>query len=129
MYSEIISSLETKLNAFAIANNYDVSWPGVSFEPAGAYLEAFLLPAETGTGGLKAGSFEDYRGIYQINVVTPMGGGTADMRAMIDSVLSEFAKATKAGDVLIEKSWVSGNIDRNQSFVVSPISVQYRLIK
>jgi hypothetical protein len=127
-YNTILSALETKLNAFATTEGYTVAWPDVSSAPSGAYLEGFLLPAETGFGGLAAGSFEDHQGIYQINVVTPKGGGTADERAMVDNVLTEFSKASKAGDVLIEKSWPSGAFEREDAYRVIPVSVRYRYL-
>lgn len=128
MYNDILSALETKLQTFANSEGYDVSWPDVKFTPTGSYLEPFILPAETATGGLTSGSYQDYAGIYQINVVTKKGAGTSDVRAMVENVLTEFNKAEAAGIVLIEKSWPSGSFDRDEAYFVVPISVRYRLL-
>ena len=127
MYNTILSALETKLSDFATAQGYDVAWPDVKFTPTNAYLESFILPAETGQGGLAVGSYQDYEGIYQINVVTKKGNGTADSRAMVDAVLSEFSKGSMAGTVQIQKSWASGSFDRDNAYFVVPVSVRYKV--
>jgi hypothetical protein len=139
MYNDILSALETKLSDFAAIQGYSVAWPDVKF-PSDAevangfvigqspYLEAFILPAETGTGALAGDGYQDYTGIYQINVVTKKGNGTADARAMVEAVLTEFGKAATAGVTLIEKSWASGSFDRDESYFVVPVSVRYRLL-
>ncbi len=129
MYSSIISALETKLVNFASTKGYDVAIPDMGYTPTtNAYIESFILPAENGFGGLASGSYQDYQGIYQVNVVTPKGGGTADERVMVQAVLNEFSKASKAGIVLIEKSWASGSFERESSWRVVPVSIRYRLL-
>lgn len=128
-YSAILTALETKLKAFADLNGYPVAWPDVEFTPNGQpYLEPFLILSEAGIGGLKAGSFQDNQGIYQVNVVTPKGGGTADQRAIVDAILSEFYKGSPAGGVIIEKAWAGSTLTRNDAWVFVPVSVQIRLI-
>lgn len=128
-YSAILTALETKLKAFADLNGYPVAWPDVDFTPSDQpYLEPFLILSEVGFGGLAAGSFEDNQGIYQINVVTPKGDGTIDQRVMVDAVLSEFSKASKAGAVLIERSWAGPTLEKTGAWNEVPVSVQIRLI-
>ena len=136
MYNTILSALETKLSSFATAQGHYIAWPDVKFPSdsdisngysGGPYLESFILPAETGQGGLAVGSYQDYEGIYQINVVTKKGNGTADSRAMVDAVLSEFSKGSMAGTVQIQKSWVSGSFDRDNAYFVVPVSVRYKV--
>lgn len=123
-YNTILTALETKLANFATANSYDVAWPDVRFTPTDAYLQPAFLPAETAFGTLADSS--DYGGIFQVDVVTRKGGGTADSRAIVDDVLAEFAKGVKATNVLIEKSWASPMFDRDDAYIIVPISIQYR---
>ena len=127
MYNTILSALETKLSNFATAQGYEVAWPDIQFSPNGSYLESFILPAETGQGGLSVGSYQEFEGIYQINVVTRKGNGTADSRAMVDAVLAEFSKGSMAGTLQIQKSWASGSFDRDESYFVVPVSVRYKV--
>ena len=126
-YGSIIAALETKLVNFAVANSYDVSVPDIKYTPGtDPYLESFILPAETGQGGLSATSYQEYQGIYQVNVVTPKGNGTADERVIVDALLTEFSKASTAGSVQIQKSWASGSFEREGSWRVVPVSIRYR---
>ena len=133
-YADIQAALDLKLSSFANMQDYPVAWTDVKFTPTNVpYLSASFIPAETDTVGLSVNDVDDNKGIYQINVNTPKGGGTADQRVIVSNVLTEFAKATvtsfNTSDVLIEQSWASAAFDRNDSWVTVPVSVRYRLFK
>lgn len=133
-YSDILAALDTKLNTFAGANSYPVAWVGVAYTPdENPYLAPSFIPAQTGFGGLSAGSYQDYAGIYQIDVRTPKGRGMSDSRAITQAVLDEFSKASttvfNGVNVLIEQSWASSLFDIDGAWFSVPVSVRYRVLK
>lgn len=131
MYSNIRAALDTILNTYATAQSVDVAWQNTGYTPGpDAYLEPFLLPAESGTVGIEATGSIDYIGLYQVNVVCPKGGGTVESRTLVDGLLTAFARTTSetvsGQKVSIVKSWASPALDRNDAWYVVPVSIRYR---
>lgn len=88
MSHQIIRSLlEQRLTAWAVGRGLRVAYQGVSFEPQPdeTYLSAFLLPAGTDTNTL-SGDHRLYTGVFQINIVTPVGNGTGDAEGLVDEI-------------------------------------------
>lgn len=68
---------EDRLKTWAQVHNpvLPIAYENVPFTPpAGTYLAVFLLPADTTSKDL-AGSLRDRTGVFQINVVCPVGNG------------------------------------------------------
>jgi hypothetical protein len=92
MSHKIIRSLfEMRLAAWAADRGLRVAYQGVNFTPASdeTYLSAFMLPAGTNTETL-AGDHRVYTGVFQINVVTPVGNGTGDAEGLVDELAELF---------------------------------------
>ncbi len=94
-------AIETKLAALATAKGIGVAYGVEPFKPQAdqPYLRAFLLPSSTTCRYLGTDALE-YRGIYQISVVTPKGqpqsvpeGLIAELNALLplDSFLDQGA--------------------------------------
>lgn len=134
VYGDIITAIESKLASFATTEGVSVAWPNRIFEPSDdPYLAGNLLPSETSVGGLAAGSYQDYQGIYQVDVRVRKNTGTTDQRRLIEGLLTEFSKATLIDindtRVIIEKSWSSGAFEIGDNWMSTPVSIQYRVIK
>jgi hypothetical protein len=103
----------------------------VAFTPANGetYLRAFLLPAITGSNDL-AGQHRVYRGVYQINVVAPIGLGPGAVEGIADELAALFPlnlRMTVAGfaaQVIAPVTAAQGGQD--ESTFVLPVSFQYR---
>jgi hypothetical protein len=88
MSHKIIRSLfEQRLTAWAAARSLRIAYEGDIFDPETdeTYLAAFTLPAGTNTNTL-SGDHRVYTGVFQINVVTPAGGGTGDAEGLVDDL-------------------------------------------
>jgi len=74
----IRAAFEARLAGWADARvpALPVAWQNTEFTPTGApYLRAFVLPAAT-TSRDAAGEHRQYRGLFQVNVVAPLGSGS-----------------------------------------------------
>lgn len=92
MSHKIIRSLfETRLAEWATERGLRAAYQGVNFTPASdeTYLSAFMLPAGTNTETL-SGDHRVYTGVFQINVVTPVGNGTGDAEGLVDELADLF---------------------------------------
>lgn len=77
MYTKLIRTLyEQRLATWAATKSLTVAWQNALFTaPAGAYLRAFLLPADTDSQDL-AGAHRAYTGVFQVSIVAPAGQGS-----------------------------------------------------
>lgn len=77
-------AIELKLAAWASARPIRIAYGTAEFRPAAGetYLRAFLLPASTTSRYLASEALE-YRGIYQISIVCPLGTPAATFEALI----------------------------------------------
>lgn len=76
-HEEIKKIFETLLAEYAKNKGIRVAYHNVKFTPSAneTYLRSHILPALT-TSYTLAGDHTQYRGIYQITIVTPLNGGT-----------------------------------------------------
>jgi hypothetical protein len=85
-------AIESRLATWAAARVpvLPIAWENVPFTPpAGAYLRAFLLPANT-TGLDLAGAGRTYRGVYQVSVTCPINAGPGAAEAIADELAALF---------------------------------------
>lgn len=94
---------EARLAAWTAARSpvLRIAYQGVAFTPSDGeiYLAAFTLPAGTSSATL-GGDHKAYTGLFQVNVVTPAGGGTGKAEGIVDELAALFplnARYTKAG--------------------------------
>lgn len=86
----IRAALEGRLNSFASARGYTITWENrPDSEPEGLYLRASLLPAPTASDDL-AGDHRSYRGVFQVLVVAPIRTGPRAAEAIADALADEF---------------------------------------
>ena len=55
-----------------------MAWQNTKFTPpaAGVYLRAYVMPAAATISRDAAGDHRQYRGVFQVNVVMPIGDGS-----------------------------------------------------
>lgn len=99
--------LETRLSAWAASNGIPVAWENVEFTPpAGVYLRAFLLRAETRSLDL-LGAHRRLQGVWQINVIAPTGAGSAQAEAIAEQVCALYPAALRLRESDFELMLVS----------------------
>lgn len=100
MIPDIAAALAARLGEWADAEGIPVAWENVPFTPPsdGFYLAVHDMPATPRTLdlGLRC---RIYSGVYQINVVAPVGKGRTDVVALADRVAELFpeGRRLKAG--------------------------------
>lgn len=84
-------AIEVKLDAWADAKGIMIAHGAEAFDPpeGQVYLRAFLLPASTTCRYLSASELE-YRGIYQVSIVTPTSEAISIPEQIIDELSSLF---------------------------------------
>jgi hypothetical protein len=82
---------QQRLAAWAADKGLRVSYEGAEFIPEAdeTYLSCFALPAGTDANTL-AGDHRAYTGVFQINVVSPIGSGTGDAEGLVDELADLF---------------------------------------
>lgn len=124
----IYTALGKRLQALALPTAYE----GAEFVPASGtlYLRESFLPGTTSPVGMAFGSTNNYVGIYQIDVCSPLGKEhKAAALAAIEQVLTQFARGTT-----LTESGVDVTLHRADRLPampdgdrwVTPISVRYR---
>jgi hypothetical protein len=128
----IRAALESKLATWAASRSppIPVAWQNVAFTPPAQarYLRAFLLPAATISRDLQ-GAHRGYIGIFQINVIVPIGTGPGAAEAIADALALEFPAALRIGTapvvLLISPAAVGAALQGDDTFTV-PVSITYR---
>lgn len=86
----IRAALESRLATWAATKSLQVAYQNVPFNPpAGTYLRAFILPAQTHSDDL-AGAHRAQRGIWQINVVAQIGTGPGAAETLAENIATLF---------------------------------------
>lgn len=82
---------QQRVAVWAAGKALRIAYQGAEFVPAAdeTYLSCFALPAGTDTNTL-AGDHRVYTGVFQINVVTPVGNGTGDAEGLVDELAELF---------------------------------------
>ncbi|RJG10915.1 hypothetical protein D3879_14640 [Pseudomonas cavernicola] len=94
MSNKLIRQLfETRLKNWAAARNpvLRVAYQDVAFIPltSETYLRCFLLPANTSSDDLQ-GVHKAYRGVWQVSIVKPAGGGLVAAGGIEDELAALF---------------------------------------
>lgn len=122
----IRAALESRLAAWAAARPVPVAWENVAFTPTTgeAYLRAFLLPAATVSGSFCS---EQFKGIFQINVLAPADGGPGAGAALARAVADLFPAGANIGGVRVPMPpAVGAGRDDANGFYMIPVSVRYQ---
>lgn len=88
----IRKAFESRLKTWADAQTpaIPIAWPNVAFTPpAGRYLRAFTLPAETqylSTDNV----CKTWKGIYQVSFCMPIGTGAGAVESLLPSLTAAF---------------------------------------
>lgn len=97
MKATIRAAFESRLNAWAKAQvpPLQIAWENVPFTPpAAAYLQPFVIPANTTNESL-SGDLTEFTGLYQVNIVCPEGGGPGGPEKVAKGVIDLFPAATR----------------------------------
>lgn len=132
MIPDIASALNAHLGAWADQHGFPFIIENISEDtPPGMYLEAFDLPATPQTLDLGM-TCHIYTGIYQVNVVIPVGAGTSQGRYLARQVAGRFPEgASIAGDdftcyVSAQPGIYAGVLDPRKTRYSIPVSIPYR---
>ncbi|WP_025913017.1 DUF4128 domain-containing protein [Enterobacter sp. 5-4] len=131
MIPDIASALATRLGTWADAEGISVAWENVPFTPPSDafYLAVHDMPATPRTVdlGLRC---RIYSGVYQINVVAPVGIGRTDVVALADRVAELFPEGQEIEGRgftcwIDQTPGVFRGITTSVSYTV-PVSLNYR---
>jgi hypothetical protein len=89
----IRKAFETRLKTWADAQTpaIPVAWPNVTFTPpAGRYVRAFVLPADTTSDTLDK-LHRAYTGIFQVSLCMPLNTGSGSAESLAASLDTAFA--------------------------------------
>lgn len=128
-YTIVRSFFNTAMTAWASAQSPVVliAKENSGFTPpsSGSWAETFLMPAATLTATIRADRFREV-GIFQINLYTKAGIGTALQDTLVQSLINAFP-LVPTGVVSIESQPYATKIDQNLAgWAVVAISVNYR---
>jgi len=105
------------------------AWENRDFEPTNdtLYLRPTLLPATTEPSGLP--DSDEHSGIYQVDVIAPMGSGKGEAIEKADIVANQF----KRGKIITHNGvnvWVlsvsRGVGGRDGSWYILPVQISYK---
>ena len=133
MARQIEQALNQKLNTYATGKTIPVEWDFYNdgSEPSltGIHFRQNLLPADVAVVGMENTGSNDHVGIYQIMVCGVAGAASGDLKAEIDSVLSEFKRGQRVAysgiEVIIENASKAPPL-YSEAYVKVPVSINYR---
>jgi hypothetical protein len=130
--ARVRAALETALDTWADAQTpaISIAWQNVAFTPTAArYLRCTILPAEMVSQDL-TGAHRRYLGIMQVDICMPKHTGPAATEALIASLDSTFAPATRftaSGLTVTILNPVSPSPSyQDETHYVTPVSIPYR---
>lgn len=128
-YTAINAALNQKLNTMSDLPSV-VAWENVDVSPVTdeLYLRTALLPVPTYYPCIGQNSDAYESGIFQVDVMGLAGNGWGVVQAMVDTIVSFFARGTlltyDTQNVRIEKAYQSPGMFENSRFRIS-ISINY----
>jgi hypothetical protein len=129
----IRAALDTRL--MSLADSPPVAWQNEEFTPAvgQAHLEAWLLPARNQSANVR-NTTTVHRGVYQVNVCCPVGGGTGPAETLarqLQALFDPTGAHPEFGGVKVRitrKPDVGQPLDGRPGFFVVPVSISYESI-
>jgi hypothetical protein len=127
----IRAAYESRLKTWADARTpaLSIAWENLPFtEPAGLYLRAYLLPADTDAPDL-AGATRVYVGVFQVNVVAPLNKGAGEAMGVADELAALFVVDTQLTNTITVQQTTPCRIApalASDTRYVLPVSFQYR---
>lgn len=99
VYDRIQSALETRLAAWSGISSLDggVVWENVRSGPRGPesrFARAYFMPAAAARGSMGPGGYSRVDGAFIIILHTPLGAGTGEIGALVDSLAAWFKSGT-----------------------------------
>jgi len=122
--------IEQRLATWAATKSLPVAWQNVAFTPpAGTYLRAFLLPAETDSPDLQ-GVMRTYAGVYQVSIALPEGQGSGAGETLAGEIDALFPLDLRLNDGAVTVQMISpasiGPAIQDGSRYTLPVSFRYR---
>ena len=123
----IETALFERLASVVLDRIYPISWPGVVFDPPadGQYLEVIFMQGQTITRTQDPDGVDHQQGIFQVNVVFPVGVGIVKSAAIADSIINHFPKGLNLESVKVSgKAW-SGTPIQEDHKLLTPVSIPW----
>ncbi len=132
MISDIRALLEARLKTWADAQSpaIPVAWQNVPFTPpAGRFLRAWVMPAETGSETLD-GAHRRYTGVFQVSVYVPQGTGPGAAETLAEAIaalypMNDILDTTAIAVQITSPMSIAAGINADGRYVV-PVSCRYR---
>lgn len=131
--SQILEALILRLKALTLSPALPLALPDVTFPAAGqvkpdTYLDA--KPMRAGARGIGISAWDEYPGIFQVDVVTKKGQGAIKSTQIADAIAAHFAKGSTLtnGSVTVgiyDQPVIASSID-DDPYTRIPVSVRYR---
>jgi hypothetical protein len=121
---------ESRLAGWTQPKGLQVAWENAPFTPpSGIYLRAFLLRAATTSHDLE-GVNRRYQGVFQVNVVAPVGGGSGAPEALaqeIEALFPQNLRLTEGGRtvMVIAPMAMRAPLQDDDRYTI-PVSLRYR---
>lgn len=127
----IRQAFETRLKTWADANGLAVAWENVEFDPTTdqPFVQPMILPVSTKDLFLDQ-TGRDRRGIFQVNLSMPLGTGSKDVTALVDSLDAAFAGSFVQGAITVTRlspMHPAPALPVANRYVV-PVSAEYRVV-
>lgn len=123
----IRSEIESRLAAYAKANNIPVAYENVGFTKptTGPFLEILMLNSAATLRNVAADGSR-VTGMFQVNCFAPVGDGMATVEAIADGVIKAFPVLPKEGTVSIEAPLNASQGIIIDGFMCVPVTGRYR---
>jgi len=131
-FAEVQQLLEQKLATLVTAA--EVHWENAPFTPptdGSPWYRVTFMPGTPFRGTLGENGFSELRGIFQVSVFYPAGGGSGTARAKADAIVSLFKSGTSlvgsSLSLLVEMSWREAALNEPDWYHV-PVRVRWRAL-
>jgi hypothetical protein len=86
-HTNIQSALDSRLDALGLT--IDINWPNTNYIPTGeSFIRVMLLPIINDLATIN--DKNRFEGIYQIDILTPLEKGTAELNSLVDTIREHF---------------------------------------
>ena len=122
--TDIHSALRSQ---FATITEYPLAFEDVPYTPTEGtlYLQETFLPSEVFRVGLETSPTKEFRGIYQISIIAPVGKGKAPTYTARDVIYSYFNMDMVLDDLVrIRKVYTSSPVI-GDAWTLTPVTIDY----